>query len=301
MPGPGNVRPNIRLRVAIQKSGRLSDRSLDLLRAAGLRIRINGSGLYFRASELPIDILLVRDDDITGFVNDGVCDMGIVGQNVFEEYSCRRGPSEVDVRETLGFSRCRLAIAVPKLENYTGPQDLAGHRIATSYRGLLQRFLDDNNVKASVVEMSGAVELAPKLGIADTICDIVSSGATLEANGLKAVETVLDSEALLIENRAAMCPEKREIAGRLLQRIRGVLASDETKYIMLNAPAKSLDRITELLPGADAPTLIPLNGDRSLFAVHAVCRESVFWETMEGLKAAGASSILVLPIEKMMV
>lgn len=289
-----------RIRLAIQKSGRLADRSRQLLSASGLRIRSSGQELYLRVANQPVDLLLVRDDDISGFVNDGVCDLGIVGGNVFEEFCSSHQNPKVVVKEALGFSNCRLAIALPEGQSYEGARDLAGKRIATTYRGILSAFLAENNVDADIVDMRGAVELAPRLGIADAICDIVSTGATLEANGLVDVETVFNSEALLIQSGDQLPPEKQAILDRLLPRFRGVLASGESKYIMLNAPASSLGRITDLLPGADAPTVIPLEGLDDMYAVQSVCRESVFWETMEDLKDAGATSILVLPIEKML-
>jgi ATP phosphoribosyltransferase len=204
------------------------------------------------------------------------------------------------VIKRLGYSRCRLALAVPQAMAYESVSDLQGLRIATTYAGLLGKFLADAEIDAQIVAMKGSVEVAPRLALADVICDLVSTGATLEANGLKAVETVMESEAVLIGTSRDFSDEKAGTSARLLTRIDGVLASAETKYIMLNAPLSALPKIKALLPGAGAPTVMPLEGCDDKVAVHAVCRESVFWETMEQLKEAGASAILVVPIEKMM-
>jgi ATP phosphoribosyltransferase len=289
-----------RLHLAIQKSGRLSDYSRDLLRDAGLRIQSGGNELTARVENFPVDLMFVRDDDIPTFVSDGVCEFGIVGRNVLEEFALGREQPGFEIVAPLGFGRCSLKIAAPERTPYEGPQSLQGSRIATSYPRLLAQFLETNGVEATVVVMNGAVELAPHLQIAGFVCDLVSSGATLEANGLRVVEGVLDSEAVLIRTRKPLAPGKEEPADSLLRRIDGVLATKESKYIMLNASADSLKAITELLPGAEAPTVLPLHGRPGYFAVHAVCQESVFWETLQKLKAAGASAILVMPIEKMM-
>jgi ATP phosphoribosyltransferase len=289
-----------RLHVALQRSGRLSDASKELLREAGLRLESGKNSLTARAGNFPADLMFVRDDDIPTFVSDGACEFGIVGENVLEEFALGLGEPTFERIADLGFGRCSLKIAAPEQLPYEGPQSLAGQRIATSYPRLLQRFLDRNDVKAEVVQMKGAVELAPRLEIASFICDLVSTGATLEANGLRAVETVLDSQAVLIRTLKPLDQARTTIAEQLLSRIDGVLATKESKYIMLNAPSEALKKITDLLPGAEAPTVLPLHGRPGHFAVHAVCQESVFWETLQKLKAAGASAILVVPIEKMM-
>lgn len=289
-----------RLHIAIQKSGRLSDYSRALLRDAGLRLQNGKNDLMARVENFPADLMFVRDDDIPTFVSDGVCELGIVGGNVLEEFALGQAAPGFEVVARLGFGRCSLRIAAPESTPYAGPRSLQGARIATSYPRLVQRFLDDNAVTADVVTMNGAVELAPRLQIATFICDLVSTGATLEANGLRAVETVLESEALLIRTRKPLAPAKVEQGERLLSRIEGVLATKDSKYIMLNASEDALERITALLPGAEAPTILPLHGRPGQFAIHAVCQESVFWETLQNLKAAGASAILVVPIEKMM-
>ncbi len=289
-----------RLHIADQKSGRLSVCSQGLLRDSGLRIQNGRNSLTARIENFPADLMLVRDDDIPTFVGDGVCEFGIVGENVLEEFALGEADARVEVIAPLGFGRCTLKLAAPESADYSGPESLAGERIATTYPRIVQRFLDRNGIEATVVKMNGAVELAPRLQIAPFVCDLVSTGATLEANGLRAVETVFDSEAVLIRTKRDISEAKREQGERLLSRIEGVLATKESKYIMLNASGESLKRITALLPGAEAPTILPLHGRAGHFAVHAVCQESVFWETLQKLKAAGASAILVLPIEKMM-
>ena len=287
-----------RLRIAVQKSGRLSDRSLDLVRDAGLRVVKGNNDLLYRVENYPIDLLRVRDDDIPTFVADGVCDLGIVGENVLEEG--RNGGPVAEVVMPLGFGRCTLKIAVPPTLDYAGPQSLQGLRVATSYPRILGRWLEGQGVNADIVKMKGAVEVSPRLKLAHAICDLVSTGATLEANGLSARETVLESQAVLIRSPVAPEPALADLLDSIIERMSGVVSSQGAKYVMLNAPRASLDRITALLPGAGAPTVIPLSGRDDAVAVHAVCQEAVFWETLEKLKAEGASAILVLPIEKMM-
>jgi ATP phosphoribosyltransferase len=289
-----------RLHIAIQKSGRLSDYSRGLLRDAGLRIQNGKNDLTARIENFPIDLMFVRDDDIPTFVSDGVCEFGVVGLNVLEEFSAGREEQGIEVVTPLGFGRCGLKIAAPENAAYDGLKSLAGQRIATSYPRLLGRFLERNGIEATIVQMRGAVELAPRLQIASFICDLVSTGATLEANGLRVLETVLDSEAVLIRTKKVLEPAKQELSDNLLRRIEGVLATQESKYILMNAPEEALAEISAILPGAESPTIVPLHGRPGHFAVHAVCQESVFWETLQRLKAAGASAILVMPIEKMM-
>ena len=289
-----------RLHIALQKSGRLADASRDLLRDAGLRIQSGKNSLTARVENFPAELMFVRDDDIPTFVSDGVCEFGIVGQNVLEEFALGEADRRYEVQAELGFGRCSLRLAAPENLQYDGPQSLSGSRIATSYPRLLTRFLEEQGIDATVVKMNGAVELAPRLQIANFICDLVSTGATLEANGLKSVATVLESQSVLIRTKKLVDKARDAIAAGLLTRINGVLATKESKYIMLNAASESLKQITDILPGAEAPTIVPLHGRPGHFAVHAVCQESVFWETLEKLKGAGASAILVVPIEKMM-
>ncbi len=288
-----------RLHIAVQKAGRLSDCSRALLRDAGLRIENGRNELAARVENFPADLMFVRDDDIPTFVADGVCEFGMVGENVLREFALGETEARIEVVAPLGFGRCALKLAAPEATAWEGPPGLAGARIATSYPRIVRRWLAANDVSAEVVRMSGAVELAPRLGIAGFVCDLVSTGATLEANGLRALETVFGSEAVLIRTRKAVAEDKRAQGERLLSRIEGVLATKESKYIMLNAPAAALAEIGAILPGAEAPTVLPLHGRPGHFAVHAVCQESVFWETLQKLKGVGASATLVLPIEKM--
>ncbi|MFA6280843.1 MAG: ATP phosphoribosyltransferase [Bdellovibrionales bacterium] len=292
--------PSERIRIALQKSGRMADDSLALLKACGLHIAKSREQLLCRVKELPIDLLLVRDDDIPRFVSNGICDLGIVGENVFMEEQLSAQPLSASIVERLGFSRCRLSIAVPDGGALRSAADLDKKTIATTYPSLFARFAQENNIQVNILEMTGSVEVAPRLKIADAICDIVASGATLAANNLTEMQTILSSEALLIRSAGTLSAAKEAIVTRLLARMRGVIDADDSKYIMLHAPQENLDKIIALLPGSESPTILPLQGSEGKLAVHAVCRETVFWETMESLKAAGASSILVLPIEKMM-
>jgi ATP phosphoribosyltransferase len=285
-----------RLRIAVQRSGRLADKSLELVVAAGYAVINGANDLFYRIENAPIDLLRVRDDDIPTFVEDGVADFGVVGRNVLEE---RGAGASIEVMP-LAFGRCDLKIAAPRGFAYGGPASLQGLRIATSHPRMLARFLERNRIKAEIVSMRGAVEVAPRLGLAQAICDLVSTGATLETNGLEAIETVLKSEAILIRSPSKLSDDLDPVAASLVQRCRGVTASRGAKYVMMNAPRAVLPEIARILPGAEAPTVTPLAGRDDAVAVHAVCQESVFWETLEQLKAVGASAILVLPIEKMM-
>ena len=293
-----------RLRIAVQKSGRLTDLSLDLLSRCGLKLSRGKDQLMCYGENMPLDVLFVRDDDIPDLVQEDVCDLGIVGANVIEEkrlaMAARGTQPTFQQVQRLDYGRCRLAIAVPDEYPYTGLASIAGRRIATTYPHVLGRYLRENGIEAEIVTLSGAVEIAPRLGRADLICDLVSTGSTLRANHLREVATVLESEAVLVRTPVALSPEKDDWARRLLMRIDGVQQVRESKYIMLHAPRSALPEIRKLLPGSESPTVIPLDGSGEKVAVHAVCRENVFWETLEGLKAAGASSVLVLPVEKML-
>jgi ATP phosphoribosyltransferase len=290
-----------RLRIALQKKGRLADDSFELLKKCGLRFAIRGGGLLARVKNMPIDLLLVRDDDIPSFVANDAADIGIVGENVLvEEQLVSREGLDAEITMRLGFSRCKLSLAAPSDGDISKTEQLNGTRIATTYPGVLGNFLKERGISAKSVEMKGAVELAPSIGIAESICDLVSSGATLEANGLIAFETILESEAVLIQSGRKLSSDKQALLSKLMSRIDGVIKSSETKYIMLNAPKDKVEAITELLPGSDSPTIIPLAGKDNLVALQAVCTENIFWETLEDLKALGARAILVLPIEKMM-
>jgi ATP phosphoribosyltransferase len=293
-----------RIKIAVQKSGRLTENSLELLHRCGLVYSRGRDELICYGENMPIDILLVRDDDIPDLVRDDICDVGIVGYNVMHErrleLEASQMPVSFELHRTLDYGHCKLCLAVPESEDYAGPQTLHGKRIATSYPNLLREYLGKEGVSAEIAVMSGAIEIAPKLGKADLICDLVSSGRTLAANHLRPVATVLQSQAALITTGARLPAAKRSWLERLLRRMEGVLQVRESKYIMLHAPRASLAEIRRLLPGSETPTVIPLEGCDDRVAVHAVCRENVFWETLEDLKGAGASSVLVLPVEKML-
>lgn len=291
-----------RLKIAIQKSGRLADDSRALLEKCGIQVTKSKDQLFCQATNYPVDLFFVRDDDIPAFVASGVCQIGIVGQNVLnEERLSSPNPKIRAITEikTLGFGRCRLSLAVPHNYNYLSPSDLDGKTIATSYAGLLGDFLARNGITAEIVDMRGAVEIAPRIGMADAICDLVSTGGTLAANGLKEAQIIFTSEAVLVST-PTMSPECRIILDRLLLRINGVQQAETSKYIMLHAPVSRLDEIRAVIPGSDSPTILALQGRDDKVAVHAVCNEGIFWETMEDLKKRGASDILVMPIEKML-
>jgi ATP phosphoribosyltransferase len=296
--------PEQRIQIAVQKTGRLTDHSIDLLERCGLKITKSKDQLIYYGENMPIDLLLVRDDDIPGLVSEDVCDLGIVGLNIVEE---KRLNLESEGRKglfkqiyELDFGHCRLSLAAPQDTCYTGPESLTNSRIATSYIGIVNNYLKMKNIDAETVYFSGAVEIAPKLGRADYICDLVSTGSTLKANGLAELDVLLDSEAVVIQTLAPLGEAKQALVDKILQRLDGVLQVRESKYIMLHAPRSALAEIRDLLPGSEAPTVLPLDGIDDKVAVHAVCRENVFWETLENLKAAGASSLLVLPVEKML-
>jgi ATP phosphoribosyltransferase len=295
---------NERLRVAIQKSGRLAEHSLELLSTCGLKYSRGKDQLLCYGENMPLDVLLMRDDDIPDMVQEDVCDIGIVGLNVIEEsrlgLDARGIGPQFEQLQPLDFGRCRLCIAVPDLFRWEGLQSLWGLRIATTYPNILGAWLRRSRISAEVVTLSGAVEIAPRLGRADLICDLVSTGSTLQANHLKEVATILDSQAMLIRTPVPLAAAKEDWLRRILLRIDGVQQVKESKYIMLHAPRAALIEIRRLLPGSESPTIIPLEGTTDKVAVHAVCRENVFWETLEGLKAAGASAVLVLPVEKML-
>jgi ATP phosphoribosyltransferase len=294
----------LRLKLAVQKAGRLTDPSLDLLARCGLKLSRGKDQLMGFGENMPLDVLFVRDDDIPDLVQEDVCDLGLVGLDVLEEKRLELETRGQDARfqylRKLDFGRCRLALAVPQGFRYEGPRSLSGKRIATTYPFLLARYLRQKELKADIVTLSGAIEIAPRLGRADLICDLVSTGSTLQANHLHEVETVLESHGVLIRTPVELAPEKNAWVERLLKRIDGVQQVRESKYIMLHAPRSALTEIKRLLPGSEWPTIIPLEGAPDRVAVHAVCRENVFWETLESLKQVGASALLVLPVEKML-
>ena len=281
-----------KLRVAVQKSGRLSEDSLALFKACGISVTNGMRKLRSQATNFPLEFLFLRDDDIPGYVADGVADLGIVGENVWFEKN-----NSLPIAHRLGFSKCRLSLAVPKNAVYNSVQDLQGKNVATSYPKILKDYLDQHGVEASIHEISGSVEIAPGIGLAEAICDIVSSGSTLFMNGLKEVEQIFKSEAILIKN-PSLKPAQEELLEKLIFRIKAVQRGKENKYILLNAPESSLDQIISLLPGMRSPTVLPL-AESGWFSVHSVVNEQAFWKVIDQLKTAGAEGILVVPIEKM--
>jgi len=293
-----------RLKVALQKSGRLTENSLDLMVRCGLKYSRGKDQLMCYGENMPLDLLFVRDDDIPDLVQQDVCDLGIVGLNVIEEkrlaFQAKGVQPLFDRLMTLDYGKCRLSIAVPDGVEYKDARSLHGKRIATTYPNILARYLRQRDVQAEIVTLSGAVEIAPRLGRADFICDLVSTGSTLLANHLWEAETILESQAAIITTPVPVSAEKQDWIHRLTMRIDGVQQVKESKYIMLHAPRSKLADIRKLLPGSESPTIVPLDGNGDKVAVHAVCRENVFWETLESLKGAGASAILVLPVEKML-
>jgi len=280
------------LRIAIQKSGRLYEDSVQLLKECGIELRNVKDRLRTVSDNFPIEVFFLRDDDIPEYVEDGVADIGIVGQNVLAEKN-----RTVDTVEALGFGKCRLSIAVPKSLDYEGVASLEGKRIATSYPHLVKSFLADNKVTASIHEISGSVEIAPGIGLSDVIVDLVSSGGTLFMNGLKEAEIILESQAVLVA-RKNLDEEKIAILDKLLFRIRAVKKAKKSKSVLMNAPNDQLENIISLLPGMRSPTILPL-AKEGWSSVHSVLSEDKFWEIIEKLKAAGAEGILVVPIEKM--
>lgn len=282
----------MKLRIAIQKSGRLNEDSIKILKEAGIEFNNGLNKLKAEAVNFPLEVFFLRDDDIPQYIEDGVADIGIVGENVVLEKN-----KEVKIVDRLGFGKCRLSIAIPKNIKYKGIQDLEGKRIATSYSTVLEKYLKKNKINAEIHEISGSVEIAPGIGLADAICDLVSSGSTLFTNGLKEAEVILKSEAVLIANNN-LTKEQQTILNKLLFRINAVKKAKSNKYILLNAPNKNLDAICKILPGMKSPTILPL-ADKGWSSVHSVVNENEFWDIIEKLKAKGAEGILVVPIEKM--
>ena len=281
-----------KLKIAIQKSGRLYDESVKLLKDCGIDLKNGVNKLKTESDNFPMEIYFLRDDDIPQYVEDAVADVGIVGENVLYEKN-----KKVDIVEHLGFGKCRLSVAVGRSEQYDGVGYLSGKRIATTYPLLVQQFLEKNKVIAEIHEISGSVEIAPGIGLAHAIVDLVSSGSTLLANGLKEVETVLQSQAVLIRN-GGLDAGQQQILEKFLFRIRAVKKARNNKYILLNAPNDKLQEIIAMLPGMKSPTVLPL-AEPGWSSVHSVLNENDFWEIIEKLKGAGAQGILVVPIEKM--
>ncbi len=280
------------LKIAVQKSGRLSEDSLALFKECGIKVEMGKGRLRSVSPNFDAEFLFLRDDDIPGYVEDGVADLGVVGENVLVESA-----KKVDLIKKLGFSKCRLSIAVPREANFKSPLDLNGMSIATSYPKILQGYLDSHKIKAEIHEISGSVEIAPSIGLADAICDIVSSGSTLLSNGLKEVDKIFKSEAVLIGNKN-LNKTQVDILDKLLFRINAVQTAQDNRYILLNAPNNKLDEIIGIIAGMKSPTVMPL-AIPGWSSVHSVLEEKVFWEKIEALRAAGAEGILVIPIEKM--
>ncbi len=282
----------MKLKLAIQKSGRLNEDSMRLLKECGIDIGNGVNKLKADATNFPLELFFLRDDDIPQYVEDGVADIGFVGENVVYEKA-----KKVEVAYELGFGKCRLSFAVRKNEEFTGPNFLEGKKIATSYPVLVQRYLDEHKIIAEVHEISGSVEIAPGIGLADVVCDLVSSGSTLFMNGLKEADTILKSQAVLIKHKS-FSSEQQQILDRLLFRMESVKKAKKNKYVLLNAPNDQLEKIIALLPGMKSPTVLPL-ASPGWSSVHSVIEESDFWNIIEQLKNAGAEGILVIPIEKM--
>lgn len=284
----------VKLKIAVQKSGRLHDDSIKLLKECGIDISNGVNKLKSEASNFPLEVFFLRDDDIPQYVEDAVANLGFVGENVVYEKN-----KKVDVVEKLGFGKCRLSIAVRKGDSYNDASFLQGKRVATSYPVILKKFLDKKNIQAEIHEISGSVEIAPGIGLAEGICDLVSSGSTLFMNGLKEVETILNSQAVLIKNQQ-LGSVQQTLLEKLLFRIQAVKKAKNNKYVLLNAPNDKLDEIISLLPGMKSPTVLPL-AEKGWSSVHSVLSENQFWDIIEKLKAAGAQGILVVPIEKMII
>ncbi|NJN34099.1 MAG: ATP phosphoribosyltransferase [Saprospiraceae bacterium] len=283
-----------KLRIAIQKSGRLSEISLELLKECGIHVSNGKGALVSQAANFPLEVFFLRDDDIPDYVADGTADLGIVGENVAVETE-----ADVALVKRLDFGKCRLSLAVPKGTDYQGITYFEGKRIATSYPNILKKFLAKNGVSADVHQISGSVEIAPGIGLADAICDLVSSGSTLLSNGLKEVQVLLQSEAVMIATQGLEA-EKQAILDKLIFRLNAVMSAKTKKYVVLNAPNGSLDAISTILPGMRSPTIVPL-ATEGWSAVHSVLDDDTFWEVIDDLKDAGAEGILVVPIEKMIV
>ncbi len=284
----------MKLRIAIQKSGRLYEDSVQLLKECGIALRNVKDRLKTESDNFPLEVFFLRDDDIPQYVEDGVADIGIVGENVLYEKN-----KKAAIVEKLGFGKCRLSVAIPRNQQYEGVQSLQGKRIATSYPLLVNEFLAKNNVQAEIHEISGSVEIAPGIGLADVVADLVSSGSTLLMNGLKEVEVLLQSQAVLIRNNS-LDAEQQKLLDKLVFRIRSVKKAQNNKYILLNAPNDKVKEIISLLPGMKSPTVLPL-AEAGWSSVHSVLSEDTFWDIIEQLKAAGAQGILVVPIEKMII
>lgn len=281
------------LRIAVQKSGRLTDKTLNLLEGIGLKFDDYKRSLLVKCLNFDVELLLIRDDDIPEYVQDGVCDLGFVGANVVEEDQV-----DVEILRGLNYGVCRLSLAVPKDSGIEKPEDFAGKKVATSYPGITKRYFEDKGIDVKVITLSGSVEIAPRLEISDAICDLVSTGNTLKANGLDELINIFDSETQLVKTNKPLSDGKQQLIEKILQRIEGYQKASKSRYILMNAPQESVEQIKEILPSLKSPTVMPL-ADNGMVAIHAVVPLSTFWDVMERLKEAGATGIVMLPIESM--
>lgn len=296
---------NNRIKIAIQKSGRLTEHTINLLKKCGLVISHTKNQLIGYGENMPFDLMFVRDDDIPGLVQDNLCTLGIVGLNEalekkIEIENSKKGSSNFKIVSNLDYGQCKLSFAYPDNSNYQDLEKLEGKTVATSYPNIVKDYILKNGLNIDVTQFSGAVELAPSLGKADLICDLVSSGQTLKSHNLTEGQMILESTAVVIRSMQSTDSIQSNWVNKLIERIQGVLQVKESKYIMMHAPRASIDSITDLLPGTESPTIIPLEGTTETVALHVVCKENIFWETLEDLKTKGASSILVVPVEKML-
>jgi len=295
---------NNRIKIAVQSKGRLADQSRELLENCGLVFRKSKDKLHWLGENFPVDVIRLRDDDIPQVLQAGVCQLGIVGQNVAKEVIAELAINNKPIRfeeiEMLGFGKCRLSIAAPDNSPYADIEKMNGKTIATSYPNIVKSYLQSEKISADIVELKGSVEIAPSLGTADAIADLVSTGSTLAAHRLTELEVIMQSQAALYKTTEVISVEQAEIVERLLLRLKGYQAAKASKYVMLHAPKSKVETISQILPGAETPTLMTLDHDETKVALHAVCKEGVFWEHLEELKQAGATAILVLPVEKML-
>jgi ATP phosphoribosyltransferase len=287
------LEPSKTLRIAIQKSGRLTEKTVNLLENIGLKFNGYKNRLLIKCLNFDVELLLIRDDDIPEYVQDGICDLGVVGANVTKETAAK-----VTVLKNLDFGHCRLSIAVPKSSGISSVKQLNNKRIATSYPSLTQAYFRELGLKATVIKISGAVEITPRLDVADAICDLVSTGGTLKTNGLVELETILRSQSQLIKTKKAISAAKSDLISKFLVRIDGQQLAENSRYIMMNAPKSALGEITSIIPSLNSPTVLPL-ADENMIAIHTVIPITKFWEVMEELKKAGATGIVMLPIQNM--
>ena len=283
-----------RIKIAVQKNGRLSKDSLSILKKCGIEFSESSNKLFIKSTNMSIDLLMVRDDDIPKLVSQNIADLGIVGENVVKEKQLSDSSLQLNTLLKLGFSKCRLSFAKPKEMNLV---EIQNKKIATSYPAIVKNYLDKKNVTAEIIEIHGSVELTPFVDISDIIVDLVSTGSTLESNNLTELETVMNSQAILIQSKK-FPSEKQSLINTIISRVNSVIEAKDTKYIMFNANTENAEELINLLPSAESPTVIPL-ADKSKVAIHSVCKEDIFWNTIESLKSRGATSVLVLPIEKL--